>query len=173
MFGGERKSPDTGISDIRKGVEEFEQSIQDEDATLRELFVSLKTDLLDEFLQPHTSSLSHEHIRILRQQIDHVMELAERIGYKELVKSFKEEESLLRGIESILDEFPRADVSSNPDLHESLEKMRLLMRNQQALIFDRHGILAREKQDLIDILGQVNELKELRRREALLDPGKS
>ncbi len=157
-----------GLEELKEGVRKQERLIKVKDSNLRELFVDFKTDLLDRFLQPHSEHLTSEHMRILREQLAHIMVLAKNVHDDALYKLCVEEDSIFEGLESLLEEHPSANVISNPDVAAALDRLRQMMLDQQKLIFDKHDILMHEQQHLINILEQIKEISKDEKKESEL-----
>lgn len=155
MFG--RGDPEErGLRDIRAGVKEFEGGIEQEQQRLGELFSALK----HEILRSLSDSLSADHVRLLRKQVRHVISVARAVRYTELEESFSEEEEVLSHLEDLMEKYPSADISSSGDVQASLRRLRSMVEHQQQLIFRHKEILLHEKQRLVEILSEADELEQ-------------
>lgn len=167
-----KPKPSDCLEEIERGAHAFEHDLEAENQQLKELFVDLKTDLIDEFLRPGSGNIKDDHLRILEEQVRHVISIARTIGYTELVASFEEEQQLLHTLRDLVEQYPGVNVETSPDIRASLGRLRSLLRSQQQLIFSHEEILVEEKRRLIDILNQVAALKVDQEKERNLSPAK-
>lgn len=155
MFG--RRDPQKhGLEEIRHGVREYEQCLEDEQERLSELFSALKSDILSSL----SSALTLDGLRVLKKQVRHVVSVARAVGFEELEQSFSREEEILSSLEEILEEYPSADLSSSGDVRSSLRKLRDMVDEQQRMIFRHKEILLHEKQRLVEILQEADSLEQ-------------
>lgn len=145
---------------IEQGTHQFSEELQKEDQQWRNLYANLKTDLIDEFLQPGKGRIKESHIRILKEQVRHVLSIAHVIGDKDMIKRFKEEEKLIDEMRDLVEQYPNINVETSADLRAALEKLRRMLREQQKMVFEHEEILQDERKRLVEILEQVKRLKE-------------
>lgn len=165
----QKASGDEGLQRVEEEVRAVETGIRERDEQLRDLYVSLKTDILDEFLKPQHKHLRPQHIRVLREQVRHVVSVARVIGYAELVAAFTQEDRALDEIEDLVHQFPDISADTSPALRSALEHLRNLLTEQQRLIFAHEEILYQEKRRIISILEQVEGLRDDMRQERSLE----
>jgi len=145
---------------IHQGAMQFSEEIKKEDAHWRTLYANLKTDLLDEFLSPGKGHVKEAHIRILKEQVRHVLSVAHVIGDKDMIRRFKEEEALIDEMRDLIQQYPNVNVETSADLRAALEKLRHMLVEQQKLVFEHEDILQDEQRRLLEILDQVTHLRE-------------
>jgi hypothetical protein len=154
MHFGRGETPQHGIEQIRSGVKEFEDCLEDKEQKLSELFVSLKDDILS------SDTLNLDHVRILQKQVRHILSIARAISYPELEHAFEQEEDVLGHIGDLLEHYPSMDISGSADLQAALKNLRSMISYQQDMIFRHKEIMSHEKQRLIQILQEASELEE-------------
>lgn len=149
---------------LEQGTKKFSEQLQADDQNWRTLYANLKTDLLDEFLSPGKGRVKESHIRILKEQVRHVLSVAHVIGDKDMIKRFREEEKLIDEMRDLVQQYPDINVETSADLRATLEKLRHMLREQQQLVFEHEEILQDERKRLVEILEQVKRLKEDKQR---------
>ncbi len=147
------------VEELEADVKAEQRHIQQEEAGLKELFVSLKGGIIDRLLRGGRGMDREGQVRILLQHVRHVLGIARKIDDQSLIASFTKEKQVVERLLDLLQDYPDADLANHPDVREALVDVQNMLEEQRELIFGHERILLQEKQNVVAILQQVEALR--------------